>query len=376
MNQSNKSINSANTSSNNLNSDKLKPVISEIDLDISESCKELISQANKVYFENFDGKTWFGRCIFLSWYCDVGTCKFCYRSTQKSRIKHKENAKRSISSVIVETLLAKKLGWRIEFLTGGYKIFGKDKLIQFAKIVSTIYGEKIWLNLGALSKEDLKLFEPYVSGIVSSIETINEELHNQICPDKAIQPYEDMFEDCTSSDFKEEFKKSMTVVIGLGEKQDHFEELQKFIFKYDLERITFYALKPVLGTPYEKGPATQDYCWWIAKTRIAFPKIEIIAGTTARRVGEVELVLKSGANAITKFPATKQFGTSNAQLLESQISSAGREFVGTLTKFPTDWDYKKEIEELNLVELGLDEELRADIFEKMRIYLDRMKPKQ
>ena len=103
-------------------------------------------------------KVWFGRCIFLSWYCDVGTCKFCYRATQKDRIKHASHAKRSIGSVLVEALLAKNLGWRIEFLTGGYKIFPMDELVEIARLVSSIYGEKIWLNLGALSKEDLDRF--------------------------------------------------------------------------------------------------------------------------------------------------------------------------------------------------------------------------
>ncbi len=47
----------------------------------------LIEQAGEVYRKNFPNTTWFGRCIFVSWYCDVGTCDFCYRSTIKSRIK-------------------------------------------------------------------------------------------------------------------------------------------------------------------------------------------------------------------------------------------------------------------------------------------------
>ena len=42
------------------------------------------SKAKEVFLENFKPVAWYGRCIFLSWYCDVGTCKFCYRSTQKA----------------------------------------------------------------------------------------------------------------------------------------------------------------------------------------------------------------------------------------------------------------------------------------------------
>ena len=135
---------------------------------------ELIEQANKIYKENFDNYTWFGRCIFLSWYCDVGTCKFCYRSTQKDRIKFAEHAKRTPASILTEALLAKNLGWRIEFLTGGYKIYPTEELIEIARLVSLVYGEKIWLNLGALKKEELLKFKPYIKGIVASYEKIEK----------------------------------------------------------------------------------------------------------------------------------------------------------------------------------------------------------
>ena len=322
----------------------------------------LMKQAQQTYQANFTNECWYGRCIFLSWYCDLGTCKFCFRSTVKHKIKHAPNAKRSIASVLVEALLCKKLGWRIEFLTGGYKIYPIEQLVKITKLVSEVYGEKIWLNLGVIKPEHLKQFQPHVKGIVSSIETIEPKLHKEVCPDKDIEPYEEMFETA------EDFKKSMTIVIGLGEKKEDFKLLKKFIEKHKLSRITFYALKPVKGTPYENtnGPRTEDYLWWIAQTRITFPKLEIIAGTTARRYEEVGFLMQAGANAFTKFPATKMFGTEQAQRIENDIKSNGRKLKGTITKFPEiDWD--QAIDKLNI-----DPELKTQIKEKLKVYLARM----
>jgi biotin synthase-like enzyme len=330
-------------------------------IEITAETRELMEQANKIHLKNFDNKVWFGRCIFLSWYCDVGDCAFCYRSTQKSRIQHAEKARRGIPSILVEAILAKNLGWRIEFLTGGYKIFDFNQLVDIAKMVSQVYGEKIWLNLGALKKEELEAFKPYVKGIVSSIEAIDEDLHNKICPSKPIKPYEEMFS-CAN-----DFKKSMTIVIGLGEKKEHLQKLFDFIEKHKLERITFYALRPVKGTPYTEGPSTEDYVWWIANTRIKFPNLQIIAGTAPSRVEEINLVLKAGANAITKFPATKMFNSKEANIIEEQVKLAKREFISTLTKVPEiDWD--NEIEKLTL-----NEEIKQKIKITLSQYITTMR---
>jgi len=305
--------------------------------------------------------TWYGRCIFLSWYCDVGTCQFCFRSTQKHKIRHAPTAKRTLSSVLVEALLAKNLGWRIEFLTGGYGIFSIDELVEITKLVTKVYGEKIWLNLGALSKEDLEKLRPYIKGVVSSIECINPKLHKEICPDKEIEPYEEMFSNA------KDLKKSMTIVLGLGEKREDFELLKKFIAKHDLDRITFYALKPVKGTKFEdsEGPSLEEYLWWISQTRKSFPELEIIAGVTPRRYEMVGKLLEAGANAFTKFSATKKFGSKEAFVIEEEIKKTGKKFLGTLTELPQiDWD--KEIENLDL-----NEKLEKQVKEKLKDYLSR-----
>jgi len=327
---------------------------------------DLIIESNKVFLENFPPRVWFGRCIFLSWYCEVGTCKFCFRSTQKDRIKFAQHARRTRESVITEALLARKLGWRIEFLTGGYGIYTIDELVELAQLASIAYGEKIWLNLGALKKDELIKFLPHIKGVVASIEAIDEDLHDFICPNKPIAPYEEMFELIKSNDILKHLKKSITIVIGLGEKKEHFPKLIEFIKKHNLERMTFYALKPIKGTPYTAGPLTEDYAWWIASTRIAFPKLEIIAGTTADRVEEVDIILKAGANAITKFPATKLFGTAKAKLLAEKVSISSRQFTSNLTTLPDiDWDSEIEL-------LDIDDKLKEKVKIKIRSYLEMM----
>ena len=85
---------------------------------------------------------------------------------------------------------------------GGYRIFQFEELVKIAELVSQIYGEKIWLNLGALKKEELEAMKPYVKGVCASIEVLDPELHGKICPDKAIQPYEDMLNTATELGFK------------------------------------------------------------------------------------------------------------------------------------------------------------------------------
>ncbi|MBM3199323.1 radical SAM protein [Candidatus Woesearchaeota archaeon] len=334
-----------------------------------EDFNQLLEESNKTFLENFKPEVWFGKCIFISWYCDVGTCQFCFRSTQKSRIGFAQRARRSVASILSEALIAKNMGWRVEFLTGGYRIYPLQDLVNIAKLVSQVYGEKVWLNLGALKEEELESFKPYIKGIVSSIETINPELHDKICPNKPIKPYEEMFS------YSKDLRKSITIVIGLGEKKEDFELLAEFIEKHKLDRITFYALKPVKGTPYTHGPDSKYYAWWIAKTRVRFPKLQIIAGTTYKRImceddcdtkDEIKLLMLAGANAVTKFPATKKFGSIAAKKIEEGIEKSGRKFTSTLTKMPeVDWDAEVD----NLI---IGEDVKEKLRPVLKDYLKNM----
>lgn len=308
-------------------------------------------------------KTWFGRCIFLSWYCDLGTCKFCFRSTQKHKIKYAKNAKRGLASILTDAIIGKNLGWRIEFLTGGYRIFSFEEMLDVIKKVSHVYGQKIWINLGVMDDDQLKKIKPYVEGVCASIETINPVMHKEVCPDKPIEPYEVFLENAG----KMGFKKSITIVIGLGEEKADIRLLHVFIEKHNLNRITFYALKPVKGTSFTKSPEIEYYSWWIAETRKRFPKLEIMAGLTPKRVDYAKPLLEAGATAITKFPAVKKFGSDDAKSIERQIRDAGFEFTGTLTKMP-DIDWEKEVDRLDF-----DIELKKKIKQNLNSYITNMK---
>jgi biotin synthase-like enzyme len=323
---------------------------------------DIIEKANNVYRENFEDSTFFGRCIFLSWYCDLGTCKFCFRSTIKHKIAHSRNAKRSMASILTDAVIGKNLGWPIEFVTGGYRIFPFDEIVEIVKHVSKIYGEKIWVNLGAMTEEELLKLKPHVEGVCASIETIEPQLHKQVCPDKPVEPYSEMMETAG----KLGFKKAITIVIGLGEKKEDFEILKEYIEKNKLDRITFYALKPVQGTEFTKSPEAEYYAWWIAKTRTAFPKLKIMAGLTPRKVDYVSLILKAGANGITKFPALKQFNSEKAQLVENLAKKERKKFFGSLTKMPNiDWD--EEVDKLDL-----NSERKEKVKRKIKQYLNAM----
>ncbi|MFP4111796.1 MAG: radical SAM protein [Candidatus Woesearchaeota archaeon] len=337
--------------------------------ELSSETKELMQKAEKVYSENFDNYAWFGRCIFLSWYCDKGTCDFCFRSTQKHKIKHIETARRSLASVLAEAAMIRGLSWRLEFLTGGYGIYPFPEIVEICKLCSDVLGEKLWVNLGVLEENQLKELKPYVGGIVSSLETLNPKLHDKVCPDKPIEPYIEMIENAKKLGFKQSF----TLVIGLGEKREDFSYVKEMIDKYGFERVTVYALRPVFGTPYKKGPSTEDMVWWISNIRINFPKIEIIAGTAIYRIPEISLLLRAGANAFTKLPATKMFNTEDARFAEEEVKKAGRRFISSFTSddIENHSDWKKIIDISDL-----SEDKKSDLKIKLGQYLKSMEKKK
>ncbi|MFW6378528.1 MAG: radical SAM protein [Nanoarchaeota archaeon] len=331
----------------------------------SPGLKELIDRADSIYHEHFDGSVWFGRCIFLSWYCERGTCTFCFRSVTKSHIDEPSKARRSLASIVAEALLIKGLGWRIEFLTGGYGSCSDEDVVRYTKLVSQVIGDGMWVNLGELGVSMLEAFKPYVHGIVSSIETVEPKLHDKVCPDKPIRPYIDMIRESKEMGFEQ----GMTVIIGLGETRDDFSLLKQFIEDHGISRITVYALRPVRHTPFEHGPSPEEVAWWVANLRINFPELEIIVGSARYRIPEISLVLKAGANAITKLPGTKMFNTEDGRRVEEEIKKAGRTFISTFTsenvKGMADWEGM--IDKLDLT--GKEkEEVRIALYR----YLDAM----
>ncbi|MBW2999762.1 radical SAM protein [Candidatus Woesearchaeota archaeon] len=308
------------------------------------------------------GKTHFERAIFLSWYCSKGDCAFCYMSTQKDKIKNPHEARRSFSSVLAEAFICRKLGWGIEFLSGGYDSFSMDEIIDLVQKINIVYGSKQWLNIGVLSLEELGKLKPFIAGVSGAVECVNWNLREKLCPSKPVEEINQMFSDCE----KLGIKKSVTVIIGLGESLDDVQNLIDYVKKYNINRLTFYALNPHEGTVFKKGPESDYYAQWISTVRKEFPKLEIIAGSWVDRLSEISLLLESGANAITKFPSIKLFGTKFAKQIEEEVEKAGFKFEGSMTKLP-------EIDLAEIDNFGFEKDLTEKIKGKVKDYLEKMR---
>jgi len=296
-----------------------------------------IEQAGKVYSENFKAVTWFERAIFLGWYCSYADCEFCYMS--KKNITKK--ALRSVESILAEIIICKSQGWIIDFFTSGQDAITIEKLIEILKLSSEIYKDDIWINIGTLSMDKLKQLKPHVRGVNASIECINPEIQKKVCPSKSMVQMEKMLKNCEELGLD----RSITIIIGLGETEKDMSKLRDFIKKHKLSRINIYALNPHAYTD-KKGPKTEYYCAWISYIRIHFPTLKINSGIWTDRVGEVDLLLKAGANCITKFPAIKKFNSKQAQIIEQKAKQAGREFKGSLTAYQK-INIDEQIEEVN-----------------------------
>ncbi|MEM4263785.1 MAG: radical SAM protein [Candidatus Woesearchaeota archaeon] len=307
--------------------------------------------------------THFERAVFLSWYCAKGDCKFCYMSTQKERIKDPIKARRTIASILAEAIICKACGWKIEFLSGGYRAFSIQEIKEIVKQVSEIMEEKQWLNIGILSKKEIEELLPYTKGICGTIECINPKLQKELCPSKPIEETTKMLKSCKELGLK----KAITIIIGLGESFEDIKLLKEFIKENKIDRVTFYALNPHPGTQFKQGPKTSDYIKWISEIRQEFPEIEIVAGSWVNRLAEISHLLDAGADSITKFPSIKLFGTKYAQQIEEQAKKANRTFKGTLTKLP-DIDWDKEVDKIDI-----DAKLKQQLKQKLNQYITAMK---
>jgi len=307
--------------------------------------------------------TWFERAIFLSWYCSKGDCKFCYMSTQKPLIKSPKKARRSIESILAEVFLCKKLGWRIEFLSGGYESFSNEEILFLLKNIEEVYNDKVWLNIGVLNKDELKLFKPYIKGVCGAIECINPKIQKKVCPSKPITEIETMFKICDEL----KLKKAITIILGIGESLNDIESLKKFIKKNKIDKITFYRLKPQKNTIFEnKKPIKKEYyVKWVKETRKEFPKIKITIGSWLNNLDEIHLLLNAGADAITKFPSIKLFNSKYAKKIELEAKKANRKFKGTLTK-------KKKINLNEINSLKIKKELKNKIKNKLKNYIKKI----
>ena len=326
---------------------------------------KIFEDANRIFLENFPNEAHFERAIFFSWHCSIRDCAYCYMSTQPKLSRTGNIARRSSESLIAELIICKKMGWEIGFISGGVGAFNKDDFRKLLEQMHTATGEKFWINVGALDKDALKEYLPYIKGVVGSIETVNEKLHMKVCPSKPAEPYFRMFDEAK----KLGLNNAITIIVGLGESIDDFENLKKIVERYDVSKIHIYGLNPHRGTVYENSPAPTKECQaeWIARTRIEFPKLDIQFGIWEDRPEYTSFLLKAGANSISKYPALKEFNSESAKEIERQVKLSGRKFVGTLTEMPdVDWD--SEVDSLNL-EDSLKEKIKLKVWQ----YVNQMK---
>ncbi|MBN2368732.1 radical SAM protein, partial [Candidatus Woesearchaeota archaeon] len=304
---------------------------------------ELIERADKVFKDNFPSETWFERAVFISWYCAKPTCKFCYMYTIKDQIKNPRKSRRRLESILAEALITKICCWEIGFVSAGIASWSTRELRPVLEGIFKITGKKQWLNLGVMKEAQIKGLLPFLEGVTGTVECVNEKLRDIIVSDKPLDRIDEMFKLAD----KYKIKKSITIIIGLGETIEDFPRLAELIRLWNIDRLNFYRLVPHEGAElFPVGPKTEYYIEWIAKTRIEFPKLEIVAGSWPDKTKEIPLLLKAGANGITKLPAIKLFGKKPAIEIEEGARKAGRKFLGTLTKYP-DVDIDEELSKLN-----------------------------
>ena len=75
-------------------------------------------------------------------------------STQKNKIKDPTKAKRRVNNILAEAEICSRLGWNIEFLSGGYKSFTTAEIKSIAENIHSITGDGVWLNTGITSELD------------------------------------------------------------------------------------------------------------------------------------------------------------------------------------------------------------------------------
>jgi len=283
--------------------------------------------------------------------------------------KHKKNtARRTTESILAETLLSKKLGWEIGFISGGMNAYSQIEFKNLLEKIYEVYKEKVWINVGPLGPKALQEYKPYGLGVVGAVETVNPKLHDKVCPSKPVKPILKMYE--YAEDLK--LKKATTIIIGIGETIKDYELLKEFIEQNKIDKIHIYSLIPHKDTVFGKTKVVEPeyHAEWIARTRIDFPKIDIQAGIWVDRVENISLLLKAGANSISKYPSIRLFNSKESKTIEKQSKKAGREFLGTMTKLP-EINIEKE-----LSKLGFDEEFKQTIKKKLNLYLKSMRKNQ
>jgi biotin synthase-like enzyme len=295
----------------------------------SQELLKVLIKADKITREKHGNYVTLERALFLSWWCDKADCKFCYMSTQRPKIQDPMKARRKPWSILAEAELCTRIGCRIEFLSGGYGSYSAREIKEIAEMVAYVTETPQWLNVGTLKKGELEIFGDEICGVVGSIETINQELHRQVCPSKPIRPIIDMLEEAKDIGLKT----GVTIILGLGETPRDIPMLLDFIRDLNLDRVTYYSLNPHKGTELENlpSPASLYQAGVIGITRLEFPHIEIIGGTWVNQLANIGPLLLAGANGITKYPLFNMFGNRLGKKVEEEIIYANRRMLGTFS---------------------------------------------
>jgi biotin synthase-like enzyme len=288
---------------------------------------ELIQEANQITLAEHGNQITLERAIFLSWWCDKGDCSFCYMSSQKPLIQDPKKARRRVEAILAEAEMVRRMGWNIEFLSGGYGAFNTTEIKRIATEIHQITGNPVWLNVGITS--ELDAYGDEVTGVTGAVEVANPELHQKICPSKPLEDIASMLTEAGDLGFK----KAITIILGLGETPEDLQYLWEMIQDLEIDRIIFYSLNPHPDTPYADTPqpASLYYAGVVAATRIRFPQLEIITGTWVDNLANIGPLILAGANGITKFPLFKMFGTRYGRRVEEEVQWAGRKLEGTFT---------------------------------------------
>ena len=315
------------------------------------------------------------RALFLGWYCNLTEpCKFCYMSSQKPKIKDPKSARRRMETILAEAILMKRIGWKLEFISGGYG-YTVEELNNILEMVSYVQKSKQYLNVGIVDFENLNL--DLIEGVVGAVETVNKELHDYLCPQKPLDKTKDML--LRAKEYN--LKTGITIILGMGEKEGDIEKLLNLIEELDLDRITFYSLNPQKDTIFEGKPSitTLEYMNWVSSVRLNFPKMEIITGTWVDKLTNIGPLIMSGSNTITKFPLFSIFGKKEGITVENEIKSTGRELLGTFSDIDV-LEGKKKLKNTPYVDedikisdknIELIESLRNKIDDKINSYILR-----
>lgn len=287
----------------------------------------LISKANALSLKKGYNEISLERAVFLSWWCDKGDCKFCYMSTQKDKIKEPQKARRRVANILAEAEMCHRLGWNIEFLSGGYKSFTTQEIKSIAQNIHDITGDGVWLNTGIT--EELDEYGEEIKGITGAVEAANPEFQKEVCPSKPLDQISSMLDKAGDLGFK----KAITIILGLGESIEDVAYLIDYIKEHEIDRVIFYSLNPHPETIYANSsqPASLYYAQVVSTVRLAFPDLEIICGTWTDNLANIGVLILSGANGITKFPLFKMFGTKYGKRVEEEIKWTGRSLKGTFT---------------------------------------------